>query len=193
LGDYYFTREGEKMKKGICSRRAWLNATGIFLLLLSVTAFATPSGLMLSYTLTNDMLRTQDNFSVTVYEDGVVLVHYPDYMDKAGDYTVELSASEVQQLRLQLENPLVQDFNPGQAKAEKNDIDALSNEMFVISDDSWSNFEVHALQAPKSIRWANLSIEAARYPEIGVFQKLAEIEAQLMQLDQHPTASLAVD
>ena len=181
------------MKKGFCSRRTWLNATGIFLLLLSTAVFAAPSGLMLSYTLTNDMLRTQDNFSVTVFQDGVALVHYPEYMVKAGDYTVELSASEVQQLRLQLEHPLVQDFNPGQAKAEKNDIDTLSDEMFVISDDSWSSFEVHTSQAQKSIRWANLSIDARHYPEIGVFQKLAEIEAELLQLDQHPTASLVVD
>jgi len=181
------------MNKGFCSRRKWLNATGIILLLLSTTAFAAPSGLMLSYTLTNDMLRTPDNFSVTVYEDGVALVHYPEYMDKAGDYTVELSASEVQQLRSQLENQLVQEFDPGQAKAEKNDIDALSNELFAISDDSWSNFEVHISQTQKSIRWANLSIDAERYPEIGVFRQLAEIEAELLQLDQHPTASLVVD
>lgn len=181
------------MNKGFCSRRTWLNAIGIFLLLLSTTAFSAPSGLMLSYTLTHDMLRTSDNFSVTVYEDGVALVHYPEYMDKAGDYTVELSASEVQQLRLLVEHPLVQGFNPGQAQAQKKDIDAQSDELFAISDDSWSNFEVHTSRAQKSIRWANVSIDAERYPEIGVFRKLAEIEAELLQLDQHPTASLVVD
>ena len=148
---------------------------------------------MLSYELTHDMLRTPDNFSVTVYEDGVALVHYPEYMNKAGDYTVELSKSEVQQIRLLLEHPLVQGFNPGQARAQKQDIDAQSGELFEISDDSWSNFDVHTSGAKKSIRWANVSIDARRYPEIGVFRKLAEIEAELLQLDEHPTARVVVE
>jgi hypothetical protein len=163
------------------------------LILLSTNAFSGSPGLMLSYELTHDMLRTPDNFSVSVYEDGVALVHYPEYMNKAGDYTVELSKSEVQQIRLLLEHPLVQGFNPGQARAQKQDIDAQSGELFEISDDSWSNFDVHTSGAKKSIRWANVSIDARRYPEIGVFRKLAEIEAELLQLDEHPTARLVVE
>jgi hypothetical protein len=163
------------------------------LILLSTNAFSGSPGLMLSYELTHDMLRTPDNFSVSVYEDGVALVHYPEYMNKAGDYTVELSKSEVQQIRLLLEHPLVQGFNPGQARAQKQDIDAQSGELFEISDDSWSNFDVHTSGAKKSIRWANVSIDARRYPEIGVFRKLAEIEAELLQLDEHPTARVVVE
>jgi hypothetical protein len=166
---------------------------GFALILLSTNAFSGSPGLMLSYELTHDMLRTPDNFSVTVYEDGVALVHYPEYMNKAGDYTVELSKSEVQQIRLLLEHPLVQGFNPGQARAQKQDIDAQSGELFEISDDSWSNFDVHTSGAKKSIRWANVSIDARRYPEIGVFRKLAEIEAELLQLDEHPTARVVVE
>ena len=181
------------MNKGFRTCRAWLKATGFALILLSTTAFSGPPRLMLSYELTHDMLRASDNFSVSVYEDGVALVHYPEYMDKAGDYTVELSASEVQQIRLLLLHPLVQGFNPGETRAQKRDIDDLSQELFEISDDSWSNFEVHTPGANKSIRWANLSIDAGRYPEIGVFRKLAEVEAELLQLDQHPTATAVVE
>ena len=113
--------------------------------------------------------------------------------EQAGDYTVELSKSEVQQIRLLLEHPLVQGFNPGQARAQKQDIDAQSGELFEISDDSWSNFDVHTSGAKKSIRWANVSIDDRRYPEIGVFRKLAEIEAELLQLDEHPTARVVVE
>jgi hypothetical protein len=68
-----------------------------------------------------------------------------------------------------------------------------SQELFSISDDSYSNFEIHTPGARKSVRWANLSIDADRYPEIGVFLKLAEIEAELLQLDQHPTATMVVE
>lgn len=181
------------MRKGFCSRRAWLNAICTVLFLFSTTGFAASPGLMLSYELTHDMLRVPDHFSVSVYEDGVALVHYPDYMDKAGDYQVELTPAEVQQIRLLLEHPLVQGFNPGQAKVKKKDIDAQSLELFAISDDSWSNFEVHTPGNEKSIRWANVSIDAERYKEIGVFRKLADIEAQLLQLDQHPTAVAVAD
>jgi len=181
------------MRKGLSTPRVWLKFVGFTLFLLSTTGYAAPPGLMLSYELTNDMLRTPDVFSVSVYEDGVALVHYPEYMEKSGDYTVQLTASEVQQLRLLLEHPLVQGFNPGQAKQQKKAIDDQSQELFAISDDSFSNFEIHTPGAEKSIRWANLSVDKRRYPEIGVFRKLAEIEAELRQLDQHPTAVAVID
>jgi hypothetical protein len=181
------------MSKGFRTPGAWLKVASIALFLFSTIAYAAPPGLMLSYEITHDMLRMPDNFSVSVYEDGVALVHYPEYMDKAGDYTVELSPSEVQKLRLLLQHPLVQGFNPAQAKVSKKDIDDQSQELFAVSDDSWSNFDVHTPGSEKSIRWANVSIDARRYPDIGVFRKLADIEAQLMQLDQHPTAVAVVD
>jgi len=182
------------MSKVFRSPRVWLKAASIALFLLSTSAHSAPSEKLLSYELTHDMLPTPDNFSVTVYADGVALVHYPQYMTSAGDYTVDLSSSEVQQLRLLLEHPLVQGFTPGQAMAQKKNIDQQSNELFEVSDDSWSNFEIHTSDdAIKSIRWANVSVDAKRYPEIGVFRKLAEIEADLLQLDQHPTAQPVVE
>ena len=106
---------------------------------------------------------------------------------------MELTPSELQQIRLLLEHPLIQDFSPAQAKAQKKDIDDQSQELFAISDDSWSNFEVHTPGIEKSIRWANVAIDAERYPEIGVFKKLADIEAQLFELDRHPTAVAVAD
>ena len=84
------------MSKGFCSCRVWLKAMCFALLLFCTTGFASSQEMMLSYELTHDMLRTPDNFSVSVYEDGVALVHYPDYMEKAGDYQVELIPSELQ-------------------------------------------------------------------------------------------------
>jgi hypothetical protein len=173
--------------------RAWRIAMISALFLFPTAGFAGSPQMMLSYELSHDMLNMPDKFSVTVYEDGIALVHYPEYMTKAGDYTVELTPSEVQRIRLLTEHPLVQGFSPGQARAQKADIDAQSQELFSISDDSYSNFEIHTPGARKSIRWANLSIDADRYPDIGVFRKLAEIEAELLQLDQHPTATAVVD
>ena len=39
-------------------------------------------------------------------------------------------------------------------------------------------------------RWANLSVDADRYPEIGILRKLADFEAELLELDEHPTATV---
>lgn len=181
------------MKKGYFIRRAWRYGSISALLLLSTIGFAVPPEKLLSYELTHDMLRTADNFSVTVYEDGLALIHYPEYMVRAGDYTAELTPSEVQQLRLLVEHPLVQGFSPGKARAQQQAIDAESQALFEISDDSYSNFEFYTPGANKSIRWANLSIDADRYPAIGVFRKLADIEAELLNLAEHPTATAVVD
>jgi len=181
------------MFKGSLSFGAWRNAIGTALFMLSTTSFAASSDILLSYELTHDMLPTQDNFTVTLYEDGVALVHYPEYMTNSGDYMVELSPSEVQQLRLLVEHPLVKGFNRNEAKSQKRAIDAASQELFEISDDSYSNFEFHTSGESRSVRWANLPIDADRYPEIGAFRKLAEIEAELLKLDQHPTASAVAD
>jgi hypothetical protein len=181
------------MIKGFCSLGARRFLALLALYLLSVSSHAAPPQMLLSYELTHDMLNTSDTLSVTVYDDGIALLHYPAHMSNAGDYVVELSPAEVQRIRLLTEHPLVQGFSPGHVKAQKKAIVEQSQELFSISDDSYSNFEIHTPGARKSVRWANLSIDADRYPEIGVFLKLAEIEAELLQLDQHPTATMVVE
>jgi hypothetical protein len=181
------------MYKGNPWCRALLIVGCFALFVLSSSVFAARPGMMLAYELSNDLLLTPDHFSVTVYQDGVALVHYPEYMEKAGDYTVQLSPSELQQLRLALEHPLVQGFNAAAVRAEQKAIDAQSDELFAISDDTWSNFEIDIHGAKKTIRWANLPIEARRYPDIGVFKKLAYIQSQLLHLDEHPTAQRLAD
>jgi len=87
----------------------------------------------------------------------------------------------------------VQGFNPASARAQTRAIDAQSDELFAVSDDSHANFEINVKGEQKHIRWANLPIDADRYPEIGVFRKLADIESELLQLNQHPTAVPVVD
>jgi hypothetical protein len=176
------------MKFSLFSTRAVFASCCVALCLLVTTPLTAQPGPMLSYHLTHDMLRTDDHFSVVMYEDGTALVHYPVHMEMAGDYTVQLSPSEVQAIRLLLEHPLVQDFDPGQVGAQKRHIDEQSEELFAISDDSYSNFDIGIPGAEKSVRWANLEVDAGRYPEIGVFAKLADIEAELLQLAEHPSS-----
>ena len=151
---------------------------------------------ILTYRSTHDLLPTDDVHWVEVYEDGTALVHYPVYMKKAGDYAVQLRPNEVQQIRLLLEHPLVWKFDREKLIAEKKRIDAQSTELFAISDNTYSEFEINLPVQPKNnasnksqkIRWANVRIDAERYPGMGIFRKLADIQDSLRELDQHPTA-----
>lgn len=161
-----------------------------FFLLLSFSAYAQP-GLLLSYKTTHDLTPRDDVQWVEVYEDGMALIHYPVYMKKAGDYSVQLSPSEVQQIRLALEHPLVQGFDRAQVREEKRAIDASSDDLFEISDNRHSEFKFSGqgrASANQRIRWNNLQLDVDRYPEIGILRRLADIETSLLELDQHPTA-----
>jgi len=148
---------------------------------------------MLTYEIRHELLVSPDRYSVTVYQDGLALVHYPEFMEKAGDYSVQLRPNEIQMFRLLLEHPLVQGFNAAEVRAQKESIEAQSQEMFHISDDSHSDFSINTNGKSKNIRWANLEIDTRRFPGIGVLKKLAEIEAYLQNLDQHPTAQRVED
>jgi len=172
------------------SNRFMIMMATLFLGLFSLQSFA-QSDPILTYRATHDLLPADDVHWVEVYEDGMALVHYPDYMKKAGDYSVQLSHAEVQQIRLLLEHPLIQGFDHNKVKAEKKNIDAQSSELFAISDNSYAEFEINVQgqsTAKQHIRWANLRIDAERYPGIGILRKLYEIEASLLELDQHLTA-----
>lgn len=159
-----------------------------FLLLLSFSVFAQPN-IILSYKTTHDLTPRDDVQWVEIYEDGVALIHYPVYMKKAGDYSVQLSPAEVQQIRLALEHPLVQGFDHGQVSKEKRVIDTSSAELFEISDSRHSEFKFSGqASANQSIRWDNLQLDVDRYPEIGILRRLADIETNLLELDQHPSA-----
>lgn len=168
-------------------KRVWAIAF-IALTLMGSFAVAAQPQPMLFYQVEHGLLKTSDHFSVTVYDDGVAYAHYPEYMVKSGDYAVQLSPSEVQQVRLLLEHPLVQSFDAGDTRSAKQQLDAQSDELFDISDDSWSDFDIQLGGAQKHIRWANVGLDAKRYPQIGVIRKLAEIESMLQDLDQHPSA-----
>ena len=61
-------------------------------------------------------------------------------MKSAGDYVIQLSPYEVQQIRLLLEHPLVQKFDHEKVKAEKKQIDDQSSEVFEISDTYFLRF-----------------------------------------------------
>lgn len=148
---------------------------------------------MLTYEIQHELLASPDRYSVVVYQDGLAIVHYPEFMENAGDYTVRLRPDEVQMIRLLLEHPLVQDFNVAAVRAHIESIEAQSQELFHISDDSHSEFSIDTNGNSKNIHWTNLEVDANRFPGIGVLKKLAEIEATLQNLGQHPTAQRVDD
>ena len=151
---------------------------------------------VLTFKSTHDLLPADDIHWVEFYEDGTVLIHYPVYMKKAGDYVVQLSADEILDILRLLVDPLVLNFDREQVEAEKEEIDAESPVVYAISDNSYSEFEISLringssvlVTSDQLIRWANLNLDKDRYPEIEVLGILAEIEAILMSLADHPAA-----
>lgn len=161
--------------------------SGVFTL-LSGLVWAQQSTPILHYEISHALLASPDHFSVAVYEDGMALVHYPEAMLNAGDYSVQLTPSEVQKIRLLMEHPLVTGFDPAKVKKQKTVVDEQSGEIFFISDDSTSEFDFRPGKINQRIRLVNLDDDARRYPKIGIFKKLAQFQAELHQLHQHPTA-----
>lgn len=179
--------------KGFFRTLSALATLGASILIIFSVPASAQTAPMLTYEIRHEMLASPDRYSVTVYQDGLAFVHYPEFMEKAGDYTVELRPNEVQIIRLLLEHPLVQGFNAAEVNDLKESIEAQSQEMFHISDDSHSDFNINTNGELKIIRWTNLEIDTRRFPGIGVLKKLAEIEASLQNLDQHSTAQRVDD
>ena len=161
--------------------------SGVFSL-LSGLVWAQQSTPIMHYEISHALLASPDHFSVAVYEDGMALVHYPEAMQNAGDYSVQLTPSEVQKIRLLMEHPLVTGFDPAEIKKQKAAVDEQSDEVFYISDDSISDFDFRPGKKNQRLRLVNLEADARRYPGIGIFRKLAEFQAELHQLHLHPTA-----
>ena len=158
------------------------------LTLLPGLVCAQQSAPVMHFQISHALLASPDHFSVAVYEDGMALVHYPEAMQNAGDYAVQLTPSEVQKIRLLMGHPLVTGFDPEEIKKLKTAIEEQSDEIFFISDDSISSFDFRPGKTSQRIRLVNLDADARRYPQIGIFRKLADFQAELHQLHQHPTA-----
>ncbi len=141
---------------------------------------------------------------IRVYGDGRVLVHYPVYTPKAGEYELWLPPTELETLLLSLLAKGLATFEPETVESLKEseefrrfeaDLDAeRSPEVFFVADDSTSVFELHLTgyrpegtasasgEVHRAISWLGLRTDAERYSEIEPIQQLRAAELELRAL-----------
>jgi hypothetical protein len=109
---------------------------------------------------------------VRVYQDGLVLVHYPVYMKRTGYYTLTLTPDELQNLVNFIVSEGLFQFNQKDSLAAKNDLKGTS---FIYHSHSMRT-EVTAYPAIKqvgvsalvpdnlvTVQWKNIKIDAQQY------------------------------
>ncbi len=138
---------------------------------------------------------------VRVYGDGRVVVHYPFYMKKAGDYSLRLSEPEMQELVLSMVGLGLVEFDAGTARRAKHAAELAARErarrvgepgLLVVSDDETTvmvlRLERYApageeratyVDLAKEISWFGLRSDVERHPGVDVLGRLYEAERQL--------------
>ena len=143
--------------------------------------------LIISYSSTPEMLGNPDKTPrIQVFGDGRVLVHYPFYMKKAGDYEVYLNRGEIRQLLLALSG--VFDFDQKVVKQLRKAIKAAREEqegvIYYRSEDTLEQIEVRLNEYQESsvalaqkvnmkLSWKNIASDAKDYPNVTAIQRLA--------------------
>jgi len=121
-----------------------------------------------------------DRPSLSVYGDGHVVVHYPEYMKKAGDYEMKLSDDELVGLIQSLSENGVLDFDEDKVKKDiraKRKAHKERGQFYAISDATETVVEVRLDEYQKNklskriknfnkrFRWKNIEHDAARFKQ----------------------------
>lgn len=131
---------------------------------------------------------------LAVYGDGRAEVHYPRYMVRAGDYTLQLDDAELADLVNALVASGLADFDGEAVRAARGDEvgrQAADGELEFVSDSSRSQIEL-SLQEPRvgavptqvrsTVTWSALESDARRFPGVPGIQGLASAERSLRAL-----------
>ncbi len=159
---------------------------------------------VIEYTQTLDMILDADpEPQLRIYGDGRVLVHYPAYMKRAGDYEMQLTDAELQQLLNSLDQKGLINFDRSKVLQLKSQsaarIAASSGNNIVTtrSDDSRTRININLdaystvfSRAPQTnirqvVKWKNLRWDAQTYPDVAELQNAAAAEQVLRDLLTH--------
>ena len=133
----------------------------------------------------NDDLSMQ----VLVREDGCVLIHYPAYDTRHGDYTYRLDARELRSLRAELRATGVSRFDPA---AVRRDLasralakQAVAGSRLVhVSDEEVIELQIESAVGTKATEfaWSGLRAQRRNHPDQEAIAGLAAARERLLQL-----------
>jgi len=131
-----------------------------------------------------------------------MVVHYPPYMKKAGEYTLQLTQGEMNRLLRSLIDKKVLEFDAQAVRRSKLETDAATKNaqatLYSESDASTtaieirlthytpaSSFAQEILNVNKKISWTGLRSDAKRYPNVEAIRDLQSAEQELQALMKH--------
>jgi hypothetical protein len=159
----------------------------------------TASEPVIEYNLVHDMIAEPDPEPLLrVYGDGRVHVHYPAYMQKAGDYQLKLTQGQLNVLIRELANDGVIDFDRHKARHLRERLETerrnKNRELFHYSDDSHTVISIRLDEYQKSattgkstnirkqFSWPNLKQDARRFPESQALKEASRAADRLEDL-----------
>jgi hypothetical protein len=198
------------------SRCCRLGVLGLVLVLLGAELAAAQSGtavfelpsdpqaLVLHFSETHGAIANPDpGPSLEIHADGRVVVHYPPYMKRAGDYELRLSAGELRRLVASQLARGIAEFDSAAARRRTRELarergraaGSKRSELFAAADASTSRFELYlgrytaVGRAPQvdfsnRVSWPGLPAHARHYPEIDSLKELARARRELIELMQ---------
>ena len=162
-----------------------------------------PRTVVVSYThILGGIGDTDRGPSLKIYGDGHMVVHYPSYMKKAGEYTLELTRGEMNRLLRSLTAKKVMEFDPQAIRRSKLEADAATKNaqgtLYSESDAPTTAIEIRLtrytpagsfaqeiLNVNKKISWTGLRSDAKRYPNVEAIRDLRSAEQELQALMKH--------
>lgn len=126
------------------------------------------SHVVMTYRIHNEIVSVETPPLITIYGNGKVRIHYPNYMKKAGDYEFWLSDTELDDLLSSMNNDGLMDYSSPlleQQYAEALEVQQDSYDLFEISDQTTTiirfniNRSVNANSSEtinKELKWQSL-------------------------------------
>ncbi|RLA49718.1 MAG: hypothetical protein DRR42_15085 [Gammaproteobacteria bacterium] len=155
-----------------------------------------PDTVVIAYSEIPDMLANPDPTPmIRVFVDGEVLIHYPEYMKRAGDYQVFLNPGELRRLMIALSG--VFDFNAATVRQAKRQAGQMQVPgLLVVSERSDKTLEqinieldgyrgtAGAASRPvrQQIKWRDIEVDVGEYPEITGLAALGKARRTIRQL-----------
>ena len=186
---------------------------------LTMAAIAAPAHAQLAFQASEDPSRVviqltqdvgiegDDTPMLRIYGDGRVLVHFPVYMRRAGDYSLQLDPAALNGLLRTFVGGGLVDFNPESVKSEIQQVGLARRQAalqtgdpvtvttrsddtlvsLTVQLDSYTGADGAARQdVSAGIAWAGVQHDARDFPGVVLLQRLAAFERQLVALTEHP-------
>jgi hypothetical protein len=148
-----------------------------------------------------------------VYGDGLARIHFPVYMKRAGDYTLQLNPSELQELVASFVDGGLIDFSPEATRAQMRGLAAASRaqaparqprQLITRSDETTVSIEINLDRyvppfgrarddVTAHITWTGAQGDAADFATLDTLQALAAAERRLLALTARDDATRIPD